>query len=266
MKNFVIILLLSLSFFFGCENEELLNPELIYKQKVVVRCQISTEGFFPGVSLTKTLPLGVKYDSSLAEINNATLYLRINGFQIVPLHYAGNGLYKPLYELKALEEEYYELFGEWETYRFYAITKIPAKPIINSVNYNTGGFFAETDISTFKDEVYSALWAVDVGTYEVAKDFYNISDPQNNSQNNSIRIRTAVYPINFQTPIYNGRRYLRVYSFDHSFSDYFKTKDQNEDINNPYVQGSGNTIWNVKGKDVIGMFIGINKSDYIPVN
>lgn len=266
MKQYFTILFISFLFFTGCENEELLSPELIFKQKVVVRCQISTEGLFPGVSVTKSLPFGEKYDSSAAEINDATLYLRINGFKIVPLHHFGNGLYKPIYELRAIEGEYYELFGEWQTQRFYAITKIPVKPIINLVNFNVGGFFAEADINTFKNEVYSAIWAVDIGTFETAKDFYNIALSQDNLQNSTIKVRSAAYPENYQSPIYNGRRYVRVYSFDQSFNDYFKTKDQTEDINNPYVQGSGNTIWNVKGKDVIGLFIGINKSDFIFVN
>lgn len=250
----------------GCENEELLNPELAFNQKVVISCQISTVGFFSGVSLTKTLPLGVKFDINLAEIKNATLYLRINGFKIIPLHYSANGIYKPKYELKANEEEYYELFGEWETYRFYAITKIPVKPVINSVNYNTSEFYAEVNVNTFKDEVYSALWAVDIGAFDTPSDFYNVAVPPKDLQNNSVIVRSASYPISYQAPVYNGRRYVRVFSFDRSFNDYFKTKDQNEDINNPYVQGSGNTIWNVKGENVIGMFIGINKSDYIPVN
>jgi hypothetical protein len=266
MKQYFTILLISLLFFTGCENEELLNPELMFKQKVVIRCQISTEGFFPGVSVTKSLPLVVNYDSNLAEINNATLYLRINGFKIVPLHYFGNGIYKPLYELKAIEEEYYELFGEWETYNFYAITKIPAKPVVNSTHYNQSEYFSEANINTYPDEVYSAFWAVDIGTFETAKDFFDVAIPQNNSQNNTIVVRSASYPTNYQTAYYNGKRYIRIYSFDKSFNDYFKTKDQTEDINNPYVQGSGNTIWNVKGKDVIGMFLGISKSDYIPVN
>ncbi len=266
MNHLRIILLLLFIAFSGCENEELLNPELSFKQKVVVSCQISSVGLFSGVTLTRTLPLGVKFDISIAEIRNATLYLRINGFKIIPLHYTENGLYKPLYELKANEEEYYELFGEWEAYRFYAITKIPVKPVIKSVNFNATEFYAEANVNTFKDEVYSALWAVNIGTYDTPKDFYNIAVPQGELQNNSIVLRSASYPINYQTPVYNGRRYVRVYSFDRSYSDYFKTKDQTEDINNPYVQGSGNTIWNVKGENVIGMFIGINKSDYIPVN
>lgn len=265
MKNIIIILLLSLSFFIGCENEELLNPELIYKQKVVVRCQISTIGFFSGVTLTKTLPLDVKYDPNLAEIKNAQMYLRVNGVQIISLHYNESGLYKPLYEVTAHEGDYYELFGEWEAHNFYAITKIPIKPVINSVNYNSGGFFAEANINTFKDEVYSALWAIDRGS-ETAKDFYNISAPQNDLQNNSIVVRSTSYPVKYQSSFYNGHRYVRIYSFDRSFYNYFKTKDQNEDIGNPYVQGSGNTDWNVKGNDVIGMFIGINYSDYVFVN
>ncbi len=266
MKNFLFILILFTSFFIGCENEELLNPELRYTQKIVVECELSSVGFFPGVRLTKTLPLGVKFDIKLAEIKEAILYLRINGFKIVPLHYTENGIYKPLYELKAIEEEYYELFGEWENYKFYAVTKIPVKPVINFVKYNPGGFYSEADVKTFKDEVYGALWAVDIGSFDTAKDFYNIAVPQENSSNNSIKVRNAAYPKNYQASIYDGRRYIRVYSFDHSFNEYFKTKDQNKDIDNPYVQGSGNTIWNVKGNDVIGMFIGVSKSDSILIN
>lgn len=262
MKNFIVIILISLSIFVGCDNEELLNPELNYKQKIVVRCQISPEEFFSGVSVTRSLPLGVKYDSSLAIINDVVIYIRINGIQIVPLHYSGNGLYKPLYELKAHEGDYYELFGEWNYYNFYAITKIPFKPVINSSNYNQAEFYAEVNLNTNKDEVYSALWAVDIGTFTLAKDFYNVSIPQNTT----LVIRSASYPVEYRTAIYDSRRYVQVYSFDKSFNDYFKTKDQSSDINNPYVQGSGNTVWNVIGKDVIGMFIGVNSSEFIPVN
>lgn len=265
MKNLLVILL-SFLFLVGCENEELLNPELSYTQKVVVECEISSVGIFPGVRLTKTLPLGINFDINLAEIKDAFLYLRINGFKIVPLHYTKNGIYKPIYELIAKEGEYYELFGEWDSYKFYGITKIPVKPIITSVNYNPGNFYAEAEVNISVQEVYGALWSVDIGSFDTADDFYNITEPPGNISENSIRVRTAVYPKNYQTSAYNGRRYIQVYSFDRSFIEYFKTKDQNKDINNPYVQGSGNTVWNVKGKDVIGMFIGINKSDFILVN
>jgi hypothetical protein len=266
MKHLKIILFLCLIFFIGCENEELLNPELIYKEQVVVHCQISPENNFPGVSLTRTLPLDVTFDINLAEIKDATLYLRIDGYQIIPLHYTEDGMYKPLYEFSANENAYFELFGQWNEYSFYAKTKIPIEPIVNSVNINLNEYYSEADITVFRDEVYAALWAVDIGTFETATDFYNVSKPEENSLNNSIGVRSASYPIEYQSSTYNGRRYIRVYSFDSSFDDYFKTKIQNEEINNPYVQGSGNTIWNIEGEDVIGMFIGINKSDYILVN
>jgi hypothetical protein len=253
-------------FFFGCENEELLNPELIYKEQVVVHCQISTENIFPGVSLTRTLPVDVTFDINIAEIKDATMYLRVDGFKVIPLHYTENGMYEPLYEFIVRENEYYELFGQWNTYSFYAKTKIPVATLVNSVNINLSNYYSEADVTTFPDEVYAALWAVDKGTFETAPDFYNVSVPEGNSHNTSIRVRSASYPIEYQSSNYNGRRYIRVYSFDSSFDDYFKTKTQNEEINNPYVQGSGNTIWNIQGNDVIGMFIGINKSDYILVN
>ena len=255
-----------LSFFIGCENEELLNPELIYKEQVVVHCQISPENNFPGVSLTRTLPLDVTFDINLAEIKDATLYLRIDGYQVIPLHYTEDGMYKPLYEFRANENTYFELFGQWNEYSFYAKTKIPIEPIVNSVNINLNEYYSEADVTIFRDEVYAALWAVDQGTYKTANDFYNISVPTSNSTNNSISVRSAAYPVEYQSSAYNGRRYMQIYSFDRSFDAYFKTKTQNEEINNPYVQGSGSTVWNVKGDNVIGMFLGLNKSDFIPVN
>lgn len=252
--------------FFGCENEELLNPELIYKQQVVVHCQISTGSYFPGVILTRTLPLDVSFDIKIAEIKDATMYLRIDGYKVIPLHYTEDGMYEPLYEFRAIENEYFELFGQWGEYSFYAITKIPIKPVVNSVDINLSGYYSEADVTTFKGEVYSALWAIDQGTFVNAPDFYSVSVPETSSVNNTVRVRTASYPIEYQSSAYNGRRYIKVYSFDGSFDDYFETKVQNEEINNPYVQGSGNTIWNIQGEDVIGMFIGMNKSDYLLVN
>lgn len=252
--------------FFGCENEDLLNPELIYKEKVVVHCQISPENYFPGVSLTRTLPVDVVFDINLAEIKDATMYLRVNGFKVIPLHYTENGMYKPLYDFTPNENEYYEVFGQWNEYSFYAETKIPVTPVVNSVNMNLSEYYSEANVTIFENEVYAALWAVDMGTFETATDFYNVSTPEENSVNNLISVRSASYPIEYQSSTYNGRRYIRVYSFDNSFDDYFKTKTQNEEINNPYVQGSGNTVWNIQGNEVIGMFIGINKSDYILVN
>lgn len=250
----------------SCENQELVNPEFSYLQKIVVQCQISTDIMFPGVIITKTLPLDVEFDIKLAEIKDATLYLRKNGFQIIPLHYTENGLYKPLYDFRPNEADYYELFGEWNEYSFYAITKVPMNPVVNGVTLNSSGFFPEASVKTFQNEVYAALWAVDIGYYKTADDFYSVSVPQNNDFNSSIYVRSAAYPVEYQSNSFNGRRYIRVYSFDNSFNDYFKTKAQNEEINNPYVQGSGNTVWNVKGENVIGMFIGINKSDFILVN
>ncbi len=250
----------------GCENEELLNPELIYKEQVVVHCQILPENSFPGVSLTRTLPLDVIFDIDLAEIKDAEMYLRVDGFNVIPLHYTENGMYMPLYDFTPNENEYYELFGQWNGYSFYAKTKVPVEPTVNSVNINLGDYYSEANVSTFPDEVYAALWAVDKGTFETAPDFYNVSVPEEYSVNSSIVVRTASYPAEYQSSDYNGRRYIRVYSFDSSFDDYFNTKIHNKEINNPYVQGSGNTIWNIEGNDVIGMFIGMNESYYLPVN
>jgi hypothetical protein len=266
MKNFIIILFVCLSFFIGCENEELLNPDFSYQQKLVIQCQFSEDSNFPGVSVTRTLPLDVEFDITLAEITNATLYLRLNGYQIIPLHYIENGLYKPLYDFRPIEGDHYELYGEWNEYNFYALSKVPIKPVVKNVNFNSSGFYGEADVVTSKDEVYAAIWAVDQGTFQTANDFYSVSVPSTDTSINSIRVRSAEYPAEYQASSYNGRRYIRVYSFDQSFDAYFNTKTQNEEINNPYVQGSGSTLWNVEGENVIGMFIGVSKSSFIFVN
>ncbi len=266
MKHFKVILFLCLLFFIGCENEELINPEFDYQQKLVIQCQFSVDRNFPGVIVTRTLPLDVEFNINLAEITNATLYLRINGYQIIPLHYFENGVYKPLYDFRPIEGDYYELYGEWNEYSFYALSKVPVKPVVRNVNFNSSGFYSEVDVITSKDEVYAALWAVDQGTYQTANDFYNVSVPSSYTNNNTVSVRSAEYPVEYQSSIYDGRRYISVYSFDRSFDAYFKTKTQNEEINNPYVQGSGSTVWNVKGENVIGMFISYNKSDFIFVN
>lgn len=266
MKYFILISFIFLSIFTGCENEEIISPKISYDELLVIQSELITNSVFPGVRVTKTLPLGVPFNIKNAEIKNATLYLRVNGIKIIPLHYTSDGLYKPLYEFKVQKGELYELFGERDIQTFYAKTIIPFKPEVNSTSYNLSGNFAEATVKSFKDEVYAALWIVDTGIIKTADNFYSVSVPENVSEISTINVRSAAYLKEYRTSEYNGGRFIQVYAFDRSFDDYFKTKVQSETISNPYVQESGSTIWNIQGAKVIGMFIGITEGDILMVN
>ncbi|HCY74608.1 MAG TPA: hypothetical protein DHV28_01685 [Ignavibacteriales bacterium] len=266
MKYLKIISLLLLLIFTSCENEELLNVDSAYKELLVVQSEITPGSNFPGVRLTKTLPLGIPYDINLSEIKDATIYIRIDSIKIIPLHYTTEGFYKPLYDLPVSSGEYYELFGERGNQTFYAKTKIPYQPNLENVFFDINGFYAGADVYSYSNECYAALWKVDAGTLKSADDFFQISTAENEMSGGTISVRAASYPQEYQTNAYNGKRYIQIFSFDESFEKYFTTKSGNQVINNPYVQGTGSTDWNVEGRDVVGMFIGYARSDIHFVN
>ena len=266
MNYLKFISLLFLLIFTSCENQDLLNVDSAYKELLVVQSEIMPGINFPGVRLTKTLPLGVAYDINLSEIKDATLYLRIDSIKIVPLHYTSEGLYKPLYDLPVSAGEYYELFGESGNQTFYARTKIPNQPNLKNVFFEIDGFYAGAVVYPSTGECYAALWKVDAGTLKSADDFFQISNADDALIGGTISVRSASYPQEYQANAYNGKRYIQIFSFDESFEKYFITKSVNQVINNPYVQGTGSTDWNVEGRDVIGMFIGYSRSDIHIVN
>lgn len=260
------ILFLLLFVLIACERDEILDVDTEYKELLIVQSEINPDVYFPGVRLTKTLPLGVPYDINLSEITDATLYLRVDSIKIIPLHYTQDGVYKPLYNFVVSPGEYYELFGERGIQTFYAKTKIPLHPQIKNILFHSTGYFSEAEVYSHEGECYAALWAVNDGIYRVSSDFFNVSVSENVFIGSYSIVRAGSYPQAYQTSAYDGRRYIQVYSFDVSFAKYFTSKSGNEVIINPYVQGTGSTDWNVEGTNVIGMFIGVSKGSIYPVN
>lgn len=266
MKIFNNILLLFFLILYGCENEEFLNAELPYNEVLVVQSVLLSGSIFPGVLITKSLPLGVQFSIEAAEVKEVLLYLRVNSIRIIPLHYTSDGLYKPLTDFIVMAGDTYEIFGERNSQPFYAKTIIPFIPEVLSTNYNYSEGFVSASVKTNSKEVYAALWIINLNTPLVAEDFYNISIPDDISSATSIYVRSSILPEEYRNPTYNNKRYIQVYSFDFAFSEYFKTKVNGQNINNPYVQGSGFTTWNLQGKKTIGMFIGVAKSAILEVN
>ena len=260
----VLISLVLISFFCGCESEEIVSVEFAYEEYTVVQAELIPDKRFPGVRFTRTLPLGVPYNIKDAEIKNITAYLRINGIQVIPLIYSEDGLYKPKYYFYINEGDTYELFAEQGEKYIYGITKIPLKPQVTSINYDRNDYHLFADVNVKQDEVYSALWIVTLGNAIRAEDFFSVSSPGN--QNSTVRVRTSPVPEEYLSGIYSGTRMIQVFALDKSFKDYFYTRNSGQQLNDPFIQGTGGAVeWNVQGDKVIGLFIGVTPGDIIEV-
>ena len=266
MKNFQKYYWLTIILFFtGCQTEEILGPEDTYEEYTVVQAEIIAGKNFPSVRITKTLPLGIPYDINKAELKNITAYLVKNEVQVIPLVYAGEGLYKPLYDFYVEEGETYELFAESNKKFIYGKTVIPYKPQINTVSYNGADYSLTAEVRAKLNEVYGALWIVSGAQPGTAEDFYSVTTPATTPYG-TVGVRTSSLPDLYRSPVYSDNRYIQVYSFDKSFRNYFYSRTSGSEINDPFIQGGGAIEWNMQGDRVIGMFIGLAKGDILKVN
>ncbi len=249
----------------SCDVEEVIPLEDTYSEYIVVQAELHPEQKFPGVRFTKTLPLGVSFDIKDAELKNVSAYLVKNGFQVIPLFYTSDGLYKPFYDFYVNEGEIYEIYAERDGTFIYGKTTIPYKPNITDVNYNVNGYYYEADVQPESDEVYGALWIVSGNPSITAEDYFSVNTPFSDP-NNMIAVRTSSIPEEYRKPIYSGKRYIQVFSFDKSFRKYFYSRTSGQEINDPFIQGGGTVEWNMQGKNVIGMFVGVTPGEIINVN
>jgi len=253
IKIFFALTLITIS---GCENEELVAPQIDYVEYTVVQAEIQANKYFPSVRFTKTLPLGVPYRIEDAELKNVTAYLKRNGVQIIPLVYTSQGLYKPLYDVFVVEGEMYELFAMRDETYIYSITRIPYKPEITNAYYNSSTYSINANVNAKEGEVYAALWIVTSTPAVKADDYYAVSsaDPGTN-----LIVATSPLPQQYRGGNYSGLRYIQVNSFDPSFEPYFNSRTSGSEITDPFVQGGGEIDWNVQGDKTIGLFIGVSR-------
>ncbi|NWF90880.1 MAG: hypothetical protein HXY50_15655 [Ignavibacteriaceae bacterium] len=258
-----LLLILSIVFiYFGCEDSEVVDADLGYKEYIVVRSELFADSIFTGVTFTKTLPLEETYDLSKAELKDVFVYLRVDGVQIIPLHYTSDGIYKPLYNIKIRPKSTYELFAKVNGKSIYASTYIPEVPRISKTTFHSDEY-VEVYIESRAQECYGSVFyiAYSQNSYSAkSTDFHSIVEAPNSDFNEVILSRTEEIPEQFRNAIYRSVTSIQVYSFDLSFSDYFKTRGNNQPITNSFIQGGDPIAWNVKGENVIGMFIGVNKS------
>ena len=262
MKKYLIIVPL-VFILLSCEKTQVVESDVSYQTFAVVSCELNSESLFTGVNFTKTLPIGTPYDIKAAELKDVLAYIRINGVQIIPLHYVSDGLYMPLYELYIQSGNTYELFAEWEGKVIYSSSKVPSPPEINNVNYNAGGKNLGANIKAAPGEVYGAIWIIGNGI-EKASSFPNLSTPVPEAVN--INVITSEIPDKYSGSDYNGMRNIQVFSYDKQYTAYFNSVKMNVPLGNAFLQNGGTTGWNVLGNNVIGMFIGVGKGTIRNVN
>jgi len=254
----IIYLLVSL-FFISCENSEEVELQIADDEYIVVQAILPENEIFQGVSITKTLPLNEPYDIKKAEITDAEVYLKINGVQIIPLHYESDGIYKPKYQIRIKPKSVYKLFAEVNGKKIYSISQIPQNPEVVSVGY-TDSKYLTASIRTKVNESYGAIWVIQSSVTSIlaqSEDFFSVE--AGNDVDQLINVRTQEIPSKYANSSFEDILYIKVYSFDKSYLEFFKSKNNNRAITNVFSQGSGSVAWNVYGEKVIGLFIGMNE-------
>jgi hypothetical protein len=262
MKNSLAAVILSVILFQGCENVDVIQTKIEYKEKIVVSAELVSESLFSGVTFTRTLPVGEPYDIEKAEILNVDSYLRINYVKIVPLHYQADGVYKPAYNLQVKPGDVYELFGNVNEKLFYSKTIIPKRPSVSNAVLETD--YVQASINSGEGEVYGGKWFVysslSKDTIAVADEFSSIIGLSELNTSGNLSVRTSEIPQLYLSPVYSDKIYIEVYSFDKAYMNYYLTRSNQNVVNNIFTQGGEQIAWNVYGDDAIGLFIGMGIS------
>ncbi len=267
-KLYFLILPSILLFIASCDELDIINPDTVYKEYVVVRAELNALSNFEGVAFTKTLPINEPYDTNKAFLKNVTAYLKIDGIRIIPLHYYQGGIYKPYENIFIVPGSTYELFAMVESTSIYGITKIPQKPEVTSAFYSNDHIDAL--VKSNPSEVYGAVWAIvnpsNNSLIDIGADFLSIVNSSYDIPLLTTSVSTADIPNKYTSGSYNDYRAVKVYSFDTPYLQYFNTKNNNQPISNAFVQGGDRIAWNVQGNNVIGLFIGVAEGSYVRPN
>lgn len=266
-KPYILLLIIPL-IYFGCEDSEIVDVNVGYKEYVVVRGELFADSLFTGVTFSRTLPLEETYDIKKAELKDVFAYLRVDGVQVIPLHYTIDGVYKPLYNYKIRSGANYELFAIVKNKSIYSFTHVPEAPRISNSVFH-GNEYIDVYVASRPGECYGAVFYISPtsnGYLSKSKDFHSIVEAPNSDFNDVVLSRTQDVPEQFRSELYRSVTYIQAFSFDKAYSDYFKTRGNNQPITNSFIQGGDAIAWNVQGDNVIGLFIGRNKSAIVLVN
>lgn len=242
----------------GCDQVDIIEPVNLYKNNVVVRAELVANETFGGVTFTKTLPVGQTYTLAAAELKDVDAYIKVDGTQVIPLHYTGNGLYKPLYDYIIKPGTYYELFAKHLGEAIYSKTYVPQVPTVDKVIYRSDLLSLQGEVRSDASEAFGASWIFKGGTAgeEEAGDFYSIVTIPQSVGSGNLTVRSQVIPAKYRYGGLNSNIYMKVYAFDRAYQGYFQTRDNGRPVEDSFIHGGDNIGWNVEGKNAIGLFMG----------
>ena len=270
MKNFLFLITLATLILIptGCEDIDVVELEIEYTQKIVIQSELVVGEYFEGVYLSYTSPLNELYVEDSAAISDATLFLLVDSVKVIPLHYRGSGRYESYNEFRIRSGHIYELYGVVGESNIYAKTIIPNIPEFNNAKFVPDGYISSI-IDKKEGEVYGAIWLMANNAlslpFDKANDFYAITAKEN-PIDEEILVRTTLLDIDYLSTFYSDKIFLQIFAFDESYYDYFITKNNNVPIEDNFSQGGGPINWNVKGDNVIGLFIGTAKTNFIKIS
>lgn len=257
----IVLVIIPLIISNGCDQVDIINPTIIYKENVVVRAELIANKIFQGVLFTKTLPVGTTYTIDIAGLKDVEAYIKVNGSQVIPLHYSGDGLYKPYYDYKIEPGASYELFAKHLGDPIYSKTYVPGVPSVRSVIYRPDVYYLQGDVQANSSESYGAMWSYSGGPGEIiADDFYSIETLPSVVSAGDLTVRTQAIPEQYRG---SGNIDMRVYAFDRAFQKYFESKGNGKPVEDSFIHGGDNIGWNVEGQNAIGLFIGYSIGDPI---
>ncbi len=243
---------------YGCQDTDIVDSPAEFKEYIVIRSELKANTMFQGVQITRTLHFNEAYSIDKAEIQNADVYLKVNGYQVIPLHYTTEGIYKSIYDVYISSEYVYELFGKVGGKSIYAETRVPGVPEVQDASYQSD-LYLTANVLSKPNEVYGAVWAIvrnPSNPPEVSDNFFSIVPLVYNVDEVSVSLRSGEIPENLRTFVLRSSTYIRVTAFDEPYLEYFKTKNNDQPVDNVFLSGTGPVAWNVRGENVIGMFIG----------
>jgi hypothetical protein len=127
--------------------------------------------------------------------------------------------------------------------------------------YAAGSYFT-TEVLADQTEAFAATWIIAFSENSItaeADDFYEVKTTESDIPVTTL-VRTTDLPDQYRQYQYHDRYYVRVYSFDKQYKEYFETKNGNKAIENIFAQGASTVNWNIEGDKTIGLFIGFTKS------
>ncbi len=271
IKIIYISALFAISLFFIQSCENVIDGQLPYQEKLVIKCILEEGKPTDNIFIVKNLPpMYTEYYNKDTPpdiiIKNAVGYIS-DSEKSYPLEYVANTTYKAV-GLIPKEGVTYKLSVSWNGHTATGQTNVPAKPEIISVilkeaqhQQNYYGTIAEIKFKGLRNVSYIAE------TYHITQEYdksgyYNYGNAVmiRNNASSDTSIVNAVDIMDYYTNSYAS---INVLVFPPEFLDFYDSKYSGGNSPDGIFSTSGiNVKWNIKG-DGIGLFLGKN---VVPVN